>query len=249
LAGAQRFNAVGPLKLQPRHIAQPVALSGLVKRNPQFNHGGSVLVFTPRDEEVVRVYSDLMGEVRLRIDAINRGLAGALGLKGPLVREFCFLQFRMICELIALACLTAHGDIATVKNPKIQKEWSAEKIIEALSGLHPDFYPEPVRETPGIPPVRTDFVPLDKDFLTKAELVSLAGKCGNILHRGSIKKLLSDKTPTQTNFPEIQSIAQKIANLVSVHRVSLITPGRLYVCIFLADGRVQTFLAEAIGKT
>jgi hypothetical protein len=208
----------------------------------------NLILVTPRDQVVVELYSDLMGEVRLRIDAINRGLAGTLGLKGPLVREFCFLQFRMICELIALASLTAHGDIATVRRPKLQKEWSAEKIIEALSGMHPDFYPEPVRETPGRPPVRTEFVPIEEEFLTKADLISLIGKCGNILHRGSIKKLLSNNTPVQTNFPEIQSIAQKIANLVSVHRVSLITPGRLYVCIFLADGRVQTYLAEAIGN-
>jgi hypothetical protein len=40
--------------------------------------------------------------------------------------------------LIALGCLTAHGDLQT---GKLKDEYKADKIIKRLQQLHPDFYP------------------------------------------------------------------------------------------------------------
>ena len=61
--------------------------------------------------ESAQLYTVLMGEVKLRHACLARLMRGETGLEPPFIREFCFLQFRMICETIALGCLVAHGDI------------------------------------------------------------------------------------------------------------------------------------------
>ncbi|MEO8683978.1 MAG: hypothetical protein ABI414_03965, partial [Devosia sp.] len=58
------------------------------------------------------LYANIMAEVKYRTDAIDAGTGGKLPLSAPLIREFCYLQLRMICELIALGCLVTaivHG--------------------------------------------------------------------------------------------------------------------------------------------
>jgi hypothetical protein len=42
---------------------------------------------------------------------IDAAINGRTGLPAPIVREYSYLQLRVLSELIALGCLTAHGDI------------------------------------------------------------------------------------------------------------------------------------------
>jgi hypothetical protein len=53
----------------------------------------------------------------------------------PLLREYGFLQLRMLCELIALGCLVAHGDIEETKAPVLQNEYKAGVIVKRLERL------------------------------------------------------------------------------------------------------------------
>jgi hypothetical protein len=55
------------------------------------------------------LYANLMEEIKIRTGAIDIGTSGQLPLMAPLVTEFCFLQLRMICELIALGCKIARN--------------------------------------------------------------------------------------------------------------------------------------------
>src|SRR5205823_2168695 len=127
-------------------------------------------------------------EAKLRLNSIDMALGGVSILPHQLVREFCFLQLRMLCELIALGCLTAHGDIEATT--KLRNEWSADKIIDRLDSLHPQFYPLPVQQTLLEVPIRHWHLdPVSNGSITKAELLTLNGKSGNTLHRGSMKKL------------------------------------------------------------
>src|SRR5215207_6975630 len=71
----------------------------------------------------IQLYADLLGEAKIRIGIINHFITGKAELPGPLIRESAFLQLRMLCELIALGCLVAHGDIT--RRTKLRKEWSA----------------------------------------------------------------------------------------------------------------------------
>ena len=88
--------------------------------------------------EAMDAYSVLMHEAKARLLAMDTALEGKTGLPEVAVREYCFLQLRMLCELIALGCLTAHGDLQT---GKLKDEYKADKIIKRLQQLHPDFYP------------------------------------------------------------------------------------------------------------
>jgi hypothetical protein len=152
----------------------------------------------------------------------------------------------MLCELIALGCLTAHGDIEATT--KLRNEWSADKIIDRLDSLHPHFYPLPVHQkfVPGPPVQHWHLEPVSNGWLTRAELLTLNGKSGDTLHRGSMKKLLSPRTPIQTNFPDIASWAGKISVLLNHHQISLMG-GQYIICMLrnAGDGNnVQVAIAE-----
>ena len=58
-----------------------------------------------------------------------------------MVGEVCFLQIRMICELLAFACLVAHEDIKAARAPKFTNESHAATILRKLEELHADFFP------------------------------------------------------------------------------------------------------------
>jgi hypothetical protein len=67
----------------------------------------------PEYDEAMDAYSILMLEAKHRLLAMDTALEGKTGLPRPAIREYCFLQLRMLCELIALGCLTAHGDLVS----------------------------------------------------------------------------------------------------------------------------------------
>lgn len=90
---------------------------------------------TSRDQKQMNLYANLMDEVKVRFDCINRAVLGHTGYPAPIVREICWLQVRMICELVALSCLVAHGDIASLQSHKIGKAYSADEILDKLAKL------------------------------------------------------------------------------------------------------------------
>jgi hypothetical protein len=86
-----------------------------------------------------------MEEIKLRLDVMGTLVKPeAASLIPPWARgEFCYLQLRVVCELIALAALIAHGDIEATRTNKLQALYQADKIVKALSEIHSDFYPQP----------------------------------------------------------------------------------------------------------
>ena len=154
--------------------------------------------------ETMDVYSVLMQEAKARLLAMDMALEGKTGLPEVAVREYCFLQLRMLCELIALGCLTAQGDLQI---GKLKDEYRADKIIRHLQHLHPDFYP---RTEAGIE--------LRKDCFTKEALVKLYWKCGDALHRGTVETFWSPKSG-DANVEEIRTWKQKIEALLSNHTI------------------------------
>jgi hypothetical protein len=102
--------------------------------------------------------------------------------------ELCYVQLRKICEVFALGCLAAHGELPDVHSKLVQKTSSADRIIKQLTNLHPLFYPVPGEQR--LDPVTQKPVEVIKrtsGFLTKDDLLSLYGECGNYLHRGSMQ--------------------------------------------------------------
>jgi hypothetical protein len=192
------------------------------------------------------LYANIMAEVKYRTDAIDAGTGGKLPLSAPLIREFCYLQLRMICELIALGCLVAHGDIKAAKSKAMMKQWKAETIMNTLGELHPDFFPLAASQgalTGGVHSINITNPPV----MTKADLLALYVRCGGVLHKGSLKKLMKEQMPLQVNFPEITAKAQKIHDLLAIHLVPMLGGDMTFICVLRnADDRnnVQVTIAE-----
>jgi hypothetical protein len=66
-------------------------------------------------------YCALMEEIKRRGEAIRITASGQLADRIPprMAEELCYLQLRMICELIALGSLVAHGDIKVTRAKKM----------------------------------------------------------------------------------------------------------------------------------
>jgi hypothetical protein len=193
---------------------------------------------------MVTNYRLLMEEVNSRISVLNILLAGKTGLPNPALQEFGFLQLRMLCELVALASLTAHGEMPEARAKSLRDEWSATAILKRLERLHPDFYPTPIviKETG---PGHKDISPKDTDALTKSELPILYGRCADLVHRGSIAKLLKlDRPHWPTDTKEIIKWGQKLSNLLSEHWIGHLGGETHLLCLLKSDQGVNVaFLA------
>ncbi len=67
--------------------------------------------FRKEETEAASLYAGLMEEALIRISAMDHGTTNKTGLASPFVQEFCYLQLRKLTEIVAIACLVAHGDI------------------------------------------------------------------------------------------------------------------------------------------
>jgi hypothetical protein len=206
-------------------------------------------------QKQLRLYADLMEEVKARFQTINQAANGHTGMGAPFVREFLYLQLRFLCELVALACLVAHGDIAALQAHKIGRSYSADEILDKMERLRPHFYPIPVREI-SVRQIgaqkRHDLEGINPSPLPKDALIKMYGAAHKHLHRGSLRKLLSASAPLDLtiNVPEIVSQAQKISDLLGHHLMAL-NERELIICLLApASGsgtQVVTALRPELG--
>lgn len=205
---------------------------------------------TQADLDAINVYASIMEEAKLRVLSINTLTGSGSALPVPLQREYCFLQLRMLCELIALGCLVAHGDMEETKSSALQKAYRAGEIVKRLEKLHPNFYPSPRK--PVFNPGHVYLSDYDRKFLTKSELITLYGKCGDVLHKGNLRQLLDPKNQPPADFGDIQEWGQKILNLLSVYLISR-RGGNFHLVVMLevsqTGGNVQVAIAESPVQT
>lgn len=119
-------------------------------------------------------------------------------------------------------------------------------IVKRLEKLHPNFYPSPRNLI--ISPGHVHLDDYDRGFLTKGELLTLYGRCGDVLHRGSLRDLLDPKNQPPTDFRDIQGWGQKIVNLLSVRLISRVA-GNFHFLVALeasqTGGNVLVSVAES----
>lgn len=167
-----------------------------------------------------QIYADLMNEARIRLGAIREIINARDSWAPRLLQEFVYLQLRMLCEIVAVGCLVAHGNI---KNPDILRTWKLPLIIKKLHEISPDFYPLGIRivSTPKGPRIEDYLVPQ----LSKAELITLWTKTGNFLHRGNARDLLTERREEfVVNIGALAELSQRMMNLLDQHIISW--PGR-----------------------
>ena len=202
---------------------------------------------TPEQQRALNVYAELMAEARTRTSSIPQFVEARTEIPDILRLEACVLQLRIVCELIALGCLVAHGDIEEVRNSRLQKAYEADFIVNSLERLHPDFYPIPhvvegdASEVEGGKFFR--YTAKTQEFLTKDALVKLYRRAGSILHRGSLKSLFLDTTSDEDLLKEIHAAHTQMVELLASHH--LMTRDREFaiVCAVSEDGGVHVALA------
>lgn len=192
-------------------------------------------------------YSGVMREIKQRVQTIEWALNNKIRSNDYFTQEFCYLQLRFVYELIALACLVAHGDI--VDSQRVKTESAAGAILGALERLQPNFFPLPtvvsnnagggllIRDRP------------NDDFLTKSELLELYGRTGNFLHRGTYRNIFEVRRLHPIDFEEIQNQAQRIFNLLGSHSITLVREKHYAILCSLAHGpnrKVRTVLMSEI---
>ncbi len=173
----------------------------------------------PKIDKVLQRYCSLMEEIKYRTYSI--GIIRKSPLPNGVIYESCFLQLRLICETIALACLVAHDDVSASRRSKFMDAYKADWIIKAMEKLHPAFFPLPgkqVLDTNGKP---TKLIEIKSSFLTKEELIKLYTKAGNILHRAKFKDIGQDKA---FNLIEVDELTEKVINLLNHHQIQLFNP-------------------------
>lgn len=172
-----------------------------------------------RSDPAITAYANILDEIRTRILGIGTIVDGTASLPSWISAELCYLQLRLLCELVALGCLIAHGDIEATKGKKLQKEYAADDILKQLEQLHPDFYPHPI--TCSFSPAGMHIERIESGYLTKQELITLYHECGGHLHRGSLSSIFRPVNPKQP--PTVEralSWGQKFSNLLSQHHIA-----------------------------
>jgi hypothetical protein len=198
------------------------------------------------EEEKMRLYLLLMEEIKCRFDVINSAYRNVDGFPPGMVREICYLQFRLLCEIIALGCLIAHGDISETR--ALHDTYEPGKIIKKMERLNPDFYPQPVEVTGSTITGRSDL-----PHLTKQELPKLWARSGHILDRAPMAKFLETSKPSPVDFSDIMEWAEKIRILLNSHWITL-SPGKAMVVGLVekdtkrAFAHVYTFRGDGTAK-
>jgi hypothetical protein len=165
-----------------------------------------------------RLYCAIMTEIKVREKVIYQLLTGELKIGSRPAFELCHLEMRMICELIAIACLAAHGDIPTTRSGRMREAYAADFILSALGKMHKDFFPIPMRvEKRGTAVTLRDQT---EPALTKKDLLTLYHKCGDVLHRGCIKEMGPHQIPEE-EFLAMRDWPLKIGNLINNHTIIL----------------------------
>jgi hypothetical protein len=205
-----------------------------------------------KDKAAIALYAEIMEEVKHRTFLIWRAVNGELeNVPAQALLELCFLQTRMTCELIALACLVAHEDIPA--SQKLRKMYSAEEIMKQLGELHQDFYPRAVEQKFTEPkagePRIVELIPRESGFLTKPELIRLVSRCGEVLHRGSLRNLISGRSSQKADLSEVDGYLKKIGALLSVHYLARLDSKWEFHCVMRAFDVDQKVVVTLIHKS
>jgi hypothetical protein len=180
------------------------------------------------EKEAIRIYLRLMYELTIRIELVAYACDGKLNLTPPYAREYSYLQYRRICELIALGCLQLHGDLPAARTKAAKKEWNAERIMRLLHTNHPYSFPQSVTQTKknGIRHLHANSKP---NALTLGEFKTLYNECGEILHRGTIRSIEFEKPIHKADYDKVTEWHNKIVDLMNQHIIARKAGNSMYL--------------------
>ena len=179
------------------------------------------MAVSAHEQKTLGFYAALMNEVRVRlrfIETLHRGdfrdtIPATLG------RETCFLQLRMVFEVVALGILSLHQHTYNIKH--LERQWSANEIMPRISEINPNCFPHAVV-------IDGNYInDVEPQPLTQASFLSLYGRCGAELHRGTLRKvsavigpLVEGAPSSPVEFRDVADINERLWKWLVIHRLS-----------------------------
>lgn len=191
----------------------------------------------------LHLYSGFMEEIKLRTAAIDRYVdrfnKDAEGVDAFTDAESCVLQVRYICELIALSTLAVHHVVGI--DGKLLDSWNAEQTFKLLRHQNADCFPRTVRLAA---PNHFEFV---DNAMGVKELSSIYSRCGALLHRGVLSKVLGgDRREYDPKL--ILEWVNHIKALLSMHVVIVPDAGLVFLVTMRNEvGDVEVKMAQSDG--
>lgn len=148
-------------------------------------------------------YTDLMEEIKLKMDAIQRlmEIPGVINLTR--VESVC-LQLRMILELIIFSSLVSNKDAWRKSQDELRRAWNIKEIMKDLKKIHCKYYPEPKGK--------------ERHYLTEDRLVTVYDQLNKIIHA---ENPLGAGTNLRHYMESVPKWLQWIMGLLKEHKVFL----------------------------
>lgn len=184
--------------------------------------------------EAVKTYLPLMHEFAIRADLVAKACDGQMGLTPPFAREFAYLQFRRMCELMALGSLYLHGDLPIAQGQALKKEWHAEKLMKLLHKNHPFAFPQAIERT------KTEHGwhiqgNCKPDALSYTDFLQLYAECGSVLHRGTIRTVQAASFCSPEDYDKVIAWQRKLVTLMNEHMIDRASTDGIYVVSLRTD--------------
>jgi hypothetical protein len=206
----------------------------------------SLPITTENERKISVDYANVLNEIRVRVDSFQTILTGTSSLPDWLTAELLYLQLRLLCELVAIGCLVAHGEIEKEKLGQVLKRHEPGIALQKLESLHPDFFPKPITVSSNGNRHHIEFI--EDGYLTKAQFFDLYAECHRHLHRGSVAHIYSQTNPKQPpKVADAVAWAKKLLALLNTHHIVSSVPGKMLLC-WLAHEQVGGNAFVVIAK-
>ncbi len=195
--------------------------------------------------KLVGEYQTFIVEIFRRLDAVSESMAELLS--DPLHAnawqnaDFCWLQIRKICEYLALGIVLAHhrdGD-----GVEDLTKWRPRDLLAEANKLSDHPTPTPIaleKNENG-----NQIMPLSKPVQGKA-LSAIYGKCSELLHVGSLDRILKDQMPAY-DIGQLQNWVQGFNALLRNHVLLLPKVKRAILCVH-ENGNLSVTLLGGNGE-
>lgn len=185
-------------------------------------------------EKAVQNCLPLLYEMLQRLNMVTAMLENKLNLPTPYVREFSYLQFRYVCELLALCCLHMHGDLPVASMNRTRKNWNAESIMNTLIKDYPHAFPQSFHLDRSKKPMVMN-MGTKENALTLNEFKKLYNQCGDVLHKGKILKAKPVFMQGDLSMEDVREWQKKVIALLNAFAITRSGSQGIYVIRMKAE--------------
>ena len=187
------------------------------------------------EELDIHQYSDLMEEIKLKVDAIQR-LMEMPGITNQTRVESVCLQLRMVLELIIFGSLVSNKDAWRKSQDELRKAWNIKKIMRDLRAIHGRYYPGPKGQV--------------GDFLTEDRLVTVYDQLNKIIHAENPLRAEVNLRHYEVNLRHYMESVPKwlewITGLLTEHKVFLYHHPNVFYWVRMFEGPEEDVLCTPI---